>query len=79
MKNLPNKEGMDLLPKGRADKEMEGKSTEEKQGWTYNHDFTVSTDISFIKNLEKRNMDALKDADAKFNLPGTSILESRKE
>ena len=37
MKNLPNKEDMTNLPKGPADHAMEGKSAEEKQGWTYNY------------------------------------------
>ena len=43
MKNLPNKEDMTELPKGPADLAMEGKTVEEKQGWTYNYGFKLFT------------------------------------
>jgi hypothetical protein len=43
MKNLPNKEDMTNLPKGPADHAMEGKTAEEKQGWTYNYGFKLFT------------------------------------
>jgi len=46
MKNLPNKEDMTELPKGPADHAMEGKTAEEKQGWTYNYGFKLFTSVN---------------------------------
>ena len=70
---------MDLLPKGPTDKLMVDMTPEEKQGWTYNHNFTLSTDIKFINKLEKKNKDAVKEAEMKMMMPGASITRSRDE
>jgi len=79
MKNLPNKEDMTNLPKGPADHAMEGKTAEEKQGWTYNHNFEVSSDKKFIDDMKKKNEQAVEDGLRRIRAPGTSITETKKE
>ena len=75
MQNLPNKVGMDLIPKGPADKAMEGKTLEEKQGWSYNHEFNLSTDREFLKDLQEKNEKAAKEGVENLQalVPGTKM------
>jgi len=77
--NLPNKLGMELLAKGPADHKMENMTPEEKQGWTYEHNFTLSTDIEFIKKLQKRKLEALVEDEVRSKIPGTPITKSRND
>ena len=60
MKNLPNKKGMDLVPKGPADHELEKMNPEEKQGFANRHDFTLPSDKNYLEKLRKQKEDEVK-------------------
>ena len=79
MQNLPNKQGMNLLPKGKSDIKMEDWTEQEKMGWSYDHNFRLSTDIKFIENLQAKNLKALEVDERKRMIPGTSISEKGNE